>query len=134
MRRPISPRHSRPPSRRWVEDERKRWELVLADAAREREEAVAAQQAAVLEQPLEWWQVPMDVDLPPAPPLLEGLVGMHWTVTGGVYEVERAPPLPVVDQEQPPTPPAAVPPCGNGLPAHLYEEPKYFILDNDEEK
>ena len=75
-----------------VEEERKRWELVLVDAAREREEAVAAQQPAVLEQPLEWWQVPMDVDLPPAPPLPEGLIGMRWTFTDDVYEVECAAP------------------------------------------
>ena len=117
-----------------VDDERKRWEQVLTDAAREREEAVTAQLAAVLEEPLEWWHVPMDVDLPPAPPLPEGLVGMRWVFTGGVYEVERAPHLPVEDQEQLPTPPAAVPPRGNGLPTHLYQEPEYFMLDSDEEK
>ena len=60
--------------------------------------------------------VPMDVDLPPAPPLLEILLGMRWVFTGGFYEVERAPPLLVEDQERPP---AAVPPRGNSLPTQL---------------
>ena len=34
-----------------VEDEAKRWAMVLADVAREQEAAVQAQQAAVLEEP-----------------------------------------------------------------------------------
>ena len=116
-----------------MDDERKRWDQVLPNAAREKEEAVVAQQAAVLEEPQQWWQVPMDVDLPPAPPLPVGLLGKRWFFHGGVYEVDHAPPLPEQDQEQPPTLPAAVPPCGNGLPAHLYQEPEYFILESDEE-
>ena len=38
-----------------MDDERKRWEQMLADAARERVEAVEAQQATVLEVSKEWW-------------------------------------------------------------------------------
>ena len=60
--------------------------------------------------------VPMDVDLPPAPPLPAGLLGQRWVFHDGVYEVDRATPL----REQPPTPPAVVPPRGNGLLQHLY--------------
>ena len=69
-----------------VEDERKRWAIVLANVAREQEAALQAQQAAVLEEPQPWWQA-MDVDLPPTPPLPEGLLGQRWVFNGGDWEV-----------------------------------------------
>lgn len=110
-----------------VEDERKRWDIVLANVAREREAALQAQQAAVLEEPQPWWQA-MDEDLPPAPPLPEGLLGKQWVFNGGAWEGEEA-------QDQPPTPPAVVPPqAGGGPPAHLWQQPDYIILDGDDEE
>jgi hypothetical protein len=111
-----------------VEDERKRWAIVLANVAREQEAALQAQQAAVLEEPQPWWQA-MDEDLPPAPPLPEGLRGQRWVFNGGAWEVEQA------EEEQPPTPPAVVPPqAGGGPPAHLWRQPDYVILDGDDEE
>ena len=70
----------------------------------------------------------MDVDLPPAPPLPAGLLGQSWTFNGGSWTT----PLPEQDAEQPPSPPAAVP-QRQGIPAHLYQEPPYYILDDDED-
>ena len=64
-----------------AEDEAKRWEMVLQALAREQEEALQAQQAAVMEPP-EWWQG-MAVDLPPAPPLPADLLGHRWIWNGG---------------------------------------------------
>ena len=108
-----------------AEDEAKRWAIVLADVAREQE---AALQAPVLEEPRPWWQA-MDVDLPPAPPLPQGLLGQRWVFNGGAWEVEQA------EEEQPPTPPAVVPPqAGGGPPAHLWRQPDYVILDGDDEE
>ena len=42
------------------------------------------------------------------------------------------PPVAQEAQEQPGTPPAAVPHRG-GLPAHLWKEPDYIILDGDDD-
>ena len=72
-----------------AEDEAKRWAMVLVDVAAEQEAALQAQQAAVMEEPQPWWQA-MDVELPPAPPLPEGLVGQRWVFNGGAWEVEEA--------------------------------------------
>ena len=113
-----------------AEDEAKRWAIVLADVAREQEAALQAQQAAVLEEPQPWWQA-MDVDLPPAPPLPEGLLGQRWVFNGGDWEVPEQAQEQV--QEHPPTPPAVVPPRG-GPPAHLWKQPDYVILDGDDEE
>ena len=69
----------------------------------------------------------MDVDLPPTPPLPQGLLGQRWVFNGGAWEVEEAEEQ---AQEQPPMPPAVVPPRGGGgPPAHLWEQPDYIILD-----
>ena len=75
------------------------------------------------------------MDLPPAPPLPDGLLGQRLVFQGGVWEVLRAPPLRMEveeAQEQPSTPPAVVPPRGRP-PAHLWQQPPYIILNEDEE-
>ena len=63
------------------------------------------------------WYERMAMELPPVPPLPEGLIGAKWSWTG---------PLPELP-EQPPTPPvrASVP------PVHLWAPPPF--TDDDEE-
>ena len=108
--------------RTMAEDEERRWALVLAQVAEEQQAAAEAQQTAVLE-PQEQWYEDMEVELPPPPPLPQGMIPQRWVFNGHDWEVAQE------AQE----PPAAVPQRG-GPPAHLWQEPPYIILEDDEEE
>ena len=60
-----------------VEDEVTHRVKVLVEVAREQEAALEALQAALLEESEQPWWEAMEVDLPPVPPLPDGLVGSY---------------------------------------------------------
>ena len=62
------------------------------------------------------------MELPPVPPLPEGLIGMNWSWTGPPLEL-YAPP------EQPPTPPTTA----RMPPADLWVPPPFIDLCEDDD-